>query len=229
MAILNLIHSSPNYFQSWYINDEEMYKKGLTNNMDSNIFRSTNNYLNENFALLSNCYDLLLYGINFHSAINQFEPYLNKNQIDNQQKLRNILILFGNHFLVKSNSISNTFENINIYNLILKCQTILTEIESTYVLRMDQNYWSNEDEPNNGQLNEFIHNIYYRMIYTSPEILMTETRPHTTKHYLLYSYLSGGYQLATNIMNAFDCLNLNTYAQNFGFKFGLSMGTALKV
>lgn len=164
---------------------------------------------------LAQSYDLISYGFYFHDITSYQEDSLF------EKSLRNLMILFGDYFLVKSNCEAASFKQIDLYNIHVNTTLKICEGESISFEHYDSHVEAvDEDISSPGQLLSGIFN---------PNLIVSSLTDQCKQKFIDYCYQTYGILIANSLKSAFKLANFDEQTQLLAYEFGLNFGIAIKV
>lgn len=172
---------------------------------------------------LAECYDLISYGFYFHDLI---DPRLANSS---KSSLRNMLILIGDYFLVKSNYDVAQLKQIELYKIWAHTTQKYSEGEAMRLTdkKVDVSQLKTRDldadtyleDENAGRVDNGKGQRSLERFKDSDNV----------KILIEYCYLTGGYLFACSLQSAFKLANFSPKTQRLAFEFGKNFGIAIKM
>lgn len=123
-------------FTKIFLNSKDYWPElfSISNNNNQNLSNSkdhSNLKLNSDIIKLAECYDSVSYGFYFHDTIS------NLDENTYEKSLRNLLLLLGDYFLVKSSFDVASFSKIDLYKIYVQTISKYSEGESLSLSESD--------------------------------------------------------------------------------------------
>lgn len=110
----------------------ELFSVSSNDNLNSSRKNEHSNLkLNSDIVKLAECYDMVSYGFYFHDTIS------NLDENTYEKALRNLLLLLGDYFLVKSSYNVASFSKIDLYKIYVQTISKYSEGESLSLAKND--------------------------------------------------------------------------------------------